>query len=257
MDTIAKQVSAVRHGATLVITIDRPQMKNAMGAQASQEMSSALDLLEDDPALTIGIVTGAGGTFCAGADLKAAARGESPVSESRGGFGIVRKPPRKPLIAAVEGYAVGGGLEICLACDLIVAAQDARFGLPEVKSGVMAIGGGLFRLPRKIPRAVAMEMILSGGIFDAPFLHHHGLVNRLAEPGQVLQEALSWATRLLENAPLAMISSKEVVDRSAQLSDEESWASQEPPAQRVRESRDRAEGLAAFAEKRKPRWSGK
>ncbi|HSV54285.1 MAG TPA: crotonase/enoyl-CoA hydratase family protein [Burkholderiaceae bacterium] len=250
------QVCAERHGATLVISIDRPQLKNAMGTQASEEMTAALDLLDQDPALTIGIITGNGGNFCTGADLKAAARGERPLTASRGGFGIVQKPPRKPLIAAVEGYAIGGGLEICLACDLVVAARDAKFGLPEVRSGVMAIGGGLFRLPKRVPRAFAMEVILGGQFYDASTFHQHGVVNRLTEPGQALQEATKWATALLDNAPLAMLCSKEIVDLSAQLPDEEAWRRQEPIVRRVLESRDRAEGLAAFAEKRKPRWSG-
>lgn len=250
------QLSVERHGATLVISIDRPHLKNAMGMQASEEMSAALDLLDQDPGLTIGVITGNGGNFCTGADLKAAARGERPFTASRGGFGVVQKPPLKPLIAAVEGYAIGGGLEICLACDLVVASRDAKFGLPEVRSGVMAIGGGLFRLPKRVPRAFAMEVILGGQFYDASTFHRHGLVNRITEPGQALQEAKQWATALLDNAPLAMLCSKEIVDLSAHLPDEEAWRRQEPIARRVLESSDRAEGLAAFAEKRRPRWSG-
>lgn len=250
------QVSIQRQGATLVISIDRPHVKNAMGTQASEEMCAALDLLDNDPDLVVGIITGTGGNFCTGADLKAAARGERAMTAGRGGFGIVQKPPRKPVIAAVEGYAIGGGFEICLACDLVVAARDAKFGLPEVRSGVMAIGGALLRLPRRVPRAFAMEVILGGQFYDAVDFQRHGLVNRITEPGLALQEAQQWALALQENAPVALLCSKEVVDRSAHLSDDEAWKAQEPIARRVLESRDRAEGFAAFAEKRKPRWTG-
>jgi enoyl-CoA hydratase len=241
----------------LVVTINRPQARNAMDKAAAQAMNEAMDLLDDDDGLHIGIVTGAAGNFSTGADLKALARGERPITEARGGFGLFRRPPGKPLIAAVEGYALGGGLELCLSCDLVVASRAARMGLTEVRHSVCATGGGLFRLPRRIPYHIAMELALSGDIREAAFFHQHGLVNRLVEPGEALQEAASWAERLLENAPLALAASKEIIRRSRDWTDEQAWEAQQPIAMKAFDSEDRREGLAAFAEKRKPVWKGR
>ncbi|CAG2160136.1 crotonase/enoyl-CoA hydratase family protein [Cupriavidus numazuensis] len=246
-----------RRGPLLIVTLNRPHVKNCCDAATAEQMSAAMDLLDDDPSLFIGILTGSGGNFSTGADLKAAARGERATTDDRGGFGLFRRPPRKPLIAAVEGYAVGGGLELCLSCDLVVAARDARMGLPEVRHSVVAVGGGLFRLPRRIPYHLAMELALSGELRDAPFFHQHGLVNRLAEPGAALQDAIAMAEQLLVNAPLALSASKEIMQRSADWTEEEAWRLQVPIAARAIDSEDRREGLAAFAEKRKPTWSGR
>lgn len=246
-----------RRGPILIITINRPEVKNACDGATAAEMNAAMDMLDAETDLFIGIITGAGGTFSAGADLKAAARGELRQPQPRGGFGLFKRPARKPLIAAVEGFAVGGGLELCLSCDLIVAARDARMGLPEVRHNLVAIGGGLFRLPRRIPYHIAVELALTGELKEAEFFHRLGLVNRLVEPGKALDEALAFAERLLVNGPTALAASKEIIFRSSEWTDEEAWAAQMPIAAVAINSEDRQEGLKAFGEKRKPVWKGK
>ena len=245
-----------RRGHVLVITINRPEARNAFDGASAQAMEAAVDRLDAEDDLFVGVITGAGGNFSAGADLKAAARGERAATK-RGGFGLFARPPRKPVIAAVEGYAVGGGFELCLSCDLIVAARTARFGLPEVRHNVVAIGGGLFRLPRRMPYHLAMELALTGEFRDAEFLHAHGVVNRVVEPGAALEAAAAWAEALLVNGPTALAASKEIVWHSGDWTDEAAWREQMKYARRALESEDRKEGLTAFAEKRKPVWSGR
>lgn len=169
-----------------VITLDRPESRNAVNRAVSEGVAAALDELDSRDDLTVGIVTGAGGTFCAGMDLKAFLAGERPGIDGRGFAGLTDAPPRKPLIAAVEGHALAGGCEVVLACDLVVAAEDARFGLPEVKRGLVAAAGGLLRLPHRLPYQIAMELALTGAFLDAPKAHAYGLVNRLTEPGGAL-----------------------------------------------------------------------
>jgi enoyl-CoA hydratase len=220
-------------------------------------MNEAMDLLEREDELFVGVITGAGGTFSAGADLKEAASATRRERPPRGGFGVFAQPPRKPLIAAVEGYAVGGGFELCLACDLIVAARSAKFGLPEVRHNVVALGGGLFRLPRRMPYHLVMELALTGEFRDAEFFQRLGIVNRLAEPGGALAAALELATSLLANGPTALSATKEIIQRSADWSEEEAWREQMTYARRALDSEDRKEGLRAFAEKRKPQWRGR
>jgi len=257
MTDISEQaVITERRGHILIITINRPEVKNACNLAVAQGVSAAMDKLDAEDDLFIGVITGAGGNFSAGADLKAAIRGERAVTD-RGGFGLFRRPSRKPLIAAVEGYAVGGGLELCLSCDLIVAARDARMGLPEVRHNVVAVGGGLFRLPKRIPYHIAMELALTGQFKTAEFFERIGLVNRLVEPGQALESAVAFANELLVNGPTALAASKEIIFQSANWTDEDGWERQSPIAASALNSEDRVEGLKAFAEKRKPSWKGR
>jgi enoyl-CoA hydratase len=240
-----------------VITINRPHRRNAFDLATAQAMESAVDEFEADPQLRVAIVTGAGGTFSAGQDMKAAARGEIARTERRGGCGIMLEPPNKPVIAAVEGHALGGGLELCLACDLIVAARGAAMGLPEASRAVPAMGGGLFRLPRRIPYHRAMEVALTGKPLTAEQFYELGLVNRLAEPGQSLSVAMELAREIADNGPVAVAASAAVVRRSQDWEDRQSWDLQIPLIEPVLESEDFKEGLAAFAEKRPPVWKGR
>jgi enoyl-CoA hydratase len=250
-------VRAERIDSVLLVTINRPATKNAIDNETGRAIQSAMDLLDDDPTLFIGVLTGAGGNFSAGADLKERARGAWPEDHVRGGFGVIKRPPRKPLIAAVEGYAVGGGFEICLACDLVVAARNAKFGLPEVRHNLLATGGGLFRLPRRIPYHVAMELVLSGEFKEAAFLEKFGLVNRVVAPGTACAQALKWAKLLLVNGPTALSASKEILFESFSRYEGEDWRQQVEIENRLLSKEDRLEGLQAFAERRPPKWKGR
>jgi enoyl-CoA hydratase len=251
-----ERILTERRGHVLVVTINRPEARNAFDAASAQALQAAADRIDVEDDIFVAVITGAGGNFSAGADLKAAARGERAAT-TRGGFGWFGKPPRKPVIAAVEGYAVGGGFELCLSCDLIVAARTAQFGLPEVRHNVVAVGGGLFRLPRRMPYHLAMELALTGEFRDAEFFHRHGVVNRVVETGQALEEAVRWAEALQVNGPTALAASKEIVFHSPDWADDEAWGAQMAYAQRALQSEDRKEGLAAFAEKRRPVWKGR
>ncbi len=243
-------------GATLVVTINRPEARNAINRAASEAIASALDLLDAEPALVVGILTGAGGHFCSGMDLKAFLKGERVELEGRGLAGIVERPPRKPLIAAVEGYALAGGCEIALACDLIVAAEDAQFGLPEVKRGLIAGSGGLLRLPMKIPRQIAMEYALTGRMMSAAEARQWGLVNRLSPRGGALAAARELAAEIAANGPLAVAMTKRILDEAPGWATDQIWSRQKDILERVIASRDAREGALAFAEKRAPRWTG-
>jgi enoyl-CoA hydratase len=244
-------------GNVLVMTIHRPEARNAMDQATAHALADALDELDARDDLRLGIVTGGGGTFCSGMDLKGFLRGERPSVEGRGFGGLTERPPRKVLIAAVEGYALAGGFELVLACDLVVASRAARFGLPEVKRGLVASAGGLMRLPRRVPFHVAMEYALTGDMLDAERAQSLGLVNRLSEPGQALDEALKLAAVVAANGPLAVATSKRIVTESADWSREEMFALQRPIAAPVFTSADAREGSAAFAEKRAPNWTGR
>lgn len=256
MNAASEPVGVERRGHALIVTLNRPEAKNACNLAMARGIHAAMDRLDAEDDLFVGIVTGAGGTFSAGADLKALERGERGVTE-RGGFGMFKRPSQKPLIAAVEGYAVGGGLELCLCCDLIVAASDAKLGLPEVRHNVVAVGGGLFRLPRRIPYHLAMELALTGQLRDAAFFHQHGLINRLCAQGAALDEALALADALLVNGPTALAASKQIMQQACDWTDAEAWDRQAPIAARAFDAEDRLEGVRAFAEKRKPVWRGK
>ncbi|OHU87264.1 crotonase/enoyl-CoA hydratase family protein [Mycobacterium talmoniae] len=239
----------------LIITINRPQARNAVNAAVSQGLADAMDRLDGDAGLSVGVLTGAGGSFCAGMDLKAFARGENVVVKDRG-LGFTERPPIKPLIAAVEGYALAGGTELALATDLIVASRDSAFGIPEVKRGLVAGGGGLLRLPQRIPYAIAMELALTGDNLTAERAHALGLVNVLAEPGSALDAAIALAEKITANGPLAVAATKRIITESRGWSPDTMFAEQMKIALPVFGSNDAKEGAVAFAEKRAPRWTG-
>ena len=240
-----------------VMTINRPRARNAVNHAVSALMAEALDELDRRDDLTVGIITGAGGTFSSGMDLKAFLAGENVAIEGRGFAGLTQAPPRKPLIAAVEGWALAGGCEVALACDLIVAANDAKFGIPEVKRGLVAGAGGLIRLPRRIPAGIAMELALTGDPLPAADAHRLGLVNVLTEPGGALDGARALAARIAANGPLAVATTKQIIAQQHDWDMTEAWAQQQPMLQPVFTSEDAREGARAFAEKRPPVWTGR
>lgn len=246
-----------RDGTTLVITIDRPKARNSINTAVAEGIAAALDELDGDDALVAGILTGAGGFFSAGMDLKAFLGGERPHVGDRGFAGITQRPPSKPLIAAVEGPALAGGCELALSCDLVVASQEATFGIPEVKRGLAAAAGGLMRLPTRIPRAVAMELALTGDPMSAADAHRWGLVNHLTPVGGALEGARELAARIGANGPLAVRASKQVIVESPDWSSEDMWRRQGEILGPVLNSEDAREGAAAFAEKRAPEWKGR
>ncbi|WP_380171533.1 crotonase/enoyl-CoA hydratase family protein [Kineococcus sp. DHX-1] len=244
-------------GGVLVATIDRPRAKNSVDAATARALADALDRLEDDPDLRVGVLTGAGGTFCAGMDLKAFARGESPVVGDRGFAGVTRSRRTKPLVAAVEGWALGGGTELALACDLVVAAADARFGLPEVTRGIVAPEGGMLRLPKALPRAVAAELLLTGEPLPAERAERYGLLTRLTPPGEALVAALDLAHRIAAGAPLAVRAVTRVLHEALDVEESEGFRRQDALVREVLTSSDAAEGARAFAERRAPVWTGR
>jgi enoyl-CoA hydratase/carnithine racemase len=238
------------------ITLNRPEVRNAIDRPTAEAISAALDEFEAREDARAGVLTASGSVFSAGMDLKAFSKTrEKPVSATRGGFGIVERPPAKPLIAAVEGKALGGGLEIALACDLIVAADNAAFGLPEVKRGLVAAAGGVLRLPRRIPRALAMEMVLTGDPISAGRAAEIGLVNQIVPAGATATEARDLAAAISANAPMAVRTAKLLVEESVDWPFAEAFARQAPHTDAVRSSRDAAEGARAFMEKRAPVWT--
>jgi enoyl-CoA hydratase len=245
-----------RDGGVLIITLNRPKARNAVNAALAQGLADAADQLDADPSLTVGVLTGAEGTFCSGMDLKAFLNGEVPTVGDRGFAGITIKGPAKPLIAAVEGYALAGGCEIALACDMIVASTAATFGLPEAKRSLVAGAGGLFRLPQRIPRAIAMEYALTGEHFGAEQAYGWGMLNRLTEPGGALAAALELARSIATSGPLAVAATKKIVAESPDWPADERWARQGAIMAPVMTSADAREGATAFAEKRAPVWKG-
>jgi enoyl-CoA hydratase len=258
MSEQADEAVGVRvEGHVLIVTIQRPRVRNAVNMAVALGLAAAMQELDANPGLHVGVLTGAGGNFCSGMDLKAFAyEGVEPAIEGRGFAGFCEAPPRKPLIAAVEGHAVAGGFEIVLACDLVVAGRTASFGLPETKRGLVASSGGLMRLPHRLSANLAMEMALLGDPISAGQAHAWGLVNRLVEPGEALGAALKLAHAIDANAPLAVAASKQLVQGSRTWSDAEMFERQRPVAAAVNGSEDAREGAAAFAEKRAARWRG-
>ena len=241
-----------RRGRVMVITLNRPEAMNAINGALSEGLRSAVQDLDSDSGLTAGVVTGAGKGFCSGMDLKAFSRGEDigPMLE------FVQNGAAKPLVGAIEGFALAGGLELALSCDLLVAARGAKLGIPEVGVGLFAAGAGLFRLPGRVGYGTAMEMAITGDPITAEEAADHGLVSRLTEPGGALGEALALAERIARNAPLAVAASKQVVRATQGATEEELWKIQRPHMATVWKSNDAKEGPRAFAEKRPPEWTG-
>ncbi|MFF0011515.1 crotonase/enoyl-CoA hydratase family protein [Streptomyces sp. NPDC005374] len=254
---MSDEVLVQRRGAVQVITINRPSVKNALDAGVAAGVAAAVDELDESDELRVGVLTGAGDTFSAGMDLKAWLKGETPAIEGRGLCGISITPPRKPLIAAVEGWALAGGFELLLACDLVVAARTARLGVPEVKRSLVARAGAALQLPRKVPFALALELLLTGEPIDAVRAAEVGLVNRLTETGGALEGALELASVIAANGPLAVAATKQIARSTADWTLEEGWAKQFEIAEPVFRSQDAREGAAAFAEKRPPVWKGR
>ena len=241
----------------LLITLNRPEARNAVNAAVAEGVAAALDRLDAEDDLRAAILTGAGSSFCAGMDLKAFVAGERPYAEGRGFAGIAQRPPEKPIIAAIEGYAVAGGFEVALACDLIVAARDAKVGIPEVKRGLVAAAGALIRLPKRIPYHLAMELALTGDPIGAERAHAVGIVNRLADPGGAVATARELAAAIARNGPLATAGSKRIIVAAQDWTEEEAWERQGEIAGPIMGSEDAREGATAFAEKRDPVWRGR
>jgi enoyl-CoA hydratase len=246
-----------RRGNVLLITINRPEVRNAVNGAVAEGIAGALEQLDGDEQLSVGVLTGAGGFFCAGMDLGAFVKGESPWFGDRGFAGIAQRSAEKPLIAAIEGFAVAGGMEIALACDLIVAAKGAKMGIPEAKRSLVAAGGALLRLPQRMPYHVVMELALTGDPMPADRFYEFGVVNRLAEPGTAVDVAIELAERLAKSGPLAVIASKRILQEQYDWSTAEMWEKQGAISGPVFASEDSKEGASAFKEKREPVWKGR
>jgi enoyl-CoA hydratase len=248
-----------QRGPFAVVTINRPEARNAVNGAVAQGIEEAIDRIEADDGIWVGILTGEPPVFCAGADLKEINAGNAAnLQTKRGGFGgIVQRERTKPIIAAVDGPALAGGTEIVVSCDLVVASTTATFGIPEVKRSLVAAAGGLFRLGRKIPLNIAMELTLTGDPITAEVAHHHGLVNRLVEPGEALDAAIALAERICANAPVAVRESRRVVIEATNAPDDVGWKMSLDGMAAAMSSEDFGEGVTAFIEKRPPVWKGR
>ncbi|HXP38254.1 MAG TPA: crotonase/enoyl-CoA hydratase family protein [Solirubrobacteraceae bacterium] len=253
----SEPVLTERRGNVLLITINRPEVRNAVNGAVAEGIAGALDELDGDETLSVGVLTGGGGFFCAGMDLGAFVKGESPWFGDRGFAGIAQRAAKKPLIAAIEGFAVAGGMEIALACDLIVAANGAKMGIPEAKRSLVAAGGALLRLPQRMPYHVVMELALTGDPMPAERFHEFGVVNRLADPGTAVDVAIELAEKLAKSGPLAVIASKRILQEQYDWSTAEMWEKQGAISGPVFASEDSKEGANAFKEKREPVWKGR
>ena len=254
---MSDEVLVERRGGVQVITINRPEAKNALNAGVAQGVAAAVDELDSDDTLRVGVLTGAGGVFSSGMDLKAFLRGELPTVGARGLCGITQTPPRKPLIAAVEGWALAGGFEIVLACDLVVAASTARFGVPEVKRALVAGGGAAFLLSRRVPQALALELLLTGEPISAGRAYDIGLVNKVVDEGGALEAAIAMAEQISANGPFAVAVTKQIARATFDWTLAEGWDKQTDLMAPVFVSEDAMEGATAFAEKRPPVWKGR
>ncbi|MER7433990.1 MULTISPECIES: enoyl-CoA hydratase-related protein [Pseudonocardia] len=248
------RVTTERHGHVLLIRMTRPDKRNAVDAAMTAGLDEALNTLDDDPDLWCGVLAGDATAFSAGTDLAAGSGGPTP----RGGnYGVVRRDRRRPLIAAVEGVAYGGGFEIVLACDMVVASTTARLGLPEVARGLVANCGALFRAPRPLPLNIAKQLLVTGRPLDAERAYTLGLVSELVEPGGAEAAALALAAAVCENSPLAVSVSLRALERVVSEPDERGWNATGIASAAIDRSADRTEGIAAFLEKRPPRWTGR
>ena len=253
---MANEVIVAVEDGVMLITINRPEAKNSVNLAVAKGIAAAMEELDSNDEIRAAILTGAEGTFCSGMDLKAFVTGELPIIEGRGFAGLVEAPPRKPLIAAVEGFALAGGFELAISCDMIVSAGNAKFGIPEVKRGLVAGAGGLLKLPRQIPRRVAMELALTGDTIDAQRAYDLGLINRVVEAGTALATARELADKIAANGPMAVLASKQIMNESEEWSSEDMFKKQNDIALPVFASKDAIEGATAFAEKRPPQWKG-
>jgi enoyl-CoA hydratase len=250
---VSDEVLTAVSGRVLVITLNRPMSKNAVDTPLAQGLIAAAERLDSDPELTVGVILGNGKDFCSGMDVKAFAKAGPP----KGFLEFLMEGTRKPLIAGIEGFAIGAGLELALACDLVVAARDVEFRVSEVRVGLIAAGGTLLRLPRRVPYTVAMDLALTADPLSSEDAHRYGLVSRLVEPGAAADEALHLARRIGKNAPLAVEASKQLIRAQQDLTEAEYWTFQRPHTKRVFSSVDAKEGAAAFAGRREPKWTGR